>query len=40
MAPSNTTTRSRIANKVTDIISGIPQYNYPGPYEDILLKEG
>src|SRR5207247_5122405 len=30
----------RIANKVTEIISGIPQYNYPGPYEDILLKDG
>jgi peptide/nickel transport system substrate-binding protein len=30
----------RIANKASEIVGAIPQYVYPGPFEDILLKEG
>ncbi len=29
----------RIANKASEIVGAIPQYVYPGPFEDIALKE-
>jgi peptide/nickel transport system substrate-binding protein len=31
---------SRVANKAEEVEGSIPQYNYLGPYEDIVLKEG